>query len=258
MLVDDYGFVVVHVPHASVTIPDGYGGGILLSDKVLRREMLRMTDHYCDELYASREFKNMIAAPVSRFVCDVERFRDDKLEPRARWGQGLMYTRTSYGRRIRRYDEMLRDKILREIYDPHHAKLTDAVDEALRLYGKCLIIDGHSFNSRMIVKPDNLLGLPDFDIGADEYHTPPDLRDALRDMARELGYKAKVNSPFGGAITPMKHYRKNENVLSIMIEVNRKLYMDEKTAAKTDGFNQTRNACRTLMMRAAEYVRARM
>lgn len=250
----DYGFVVVHVPHASLEIPDKYKKTILLDEKRLQREIRRMTDAFCDQLYDAPEFTVRVIAPVSRFVCDVERFRDDRLEPCAKKGQGLMYTRTTYYRKIREYDKALRDEILREIYDPHHERLTAAVEQALERYDKCLIIDGHSFNSRLIIKPDNILSFPDFDIGVDAYHTPAGLRDTVCAYVRELGYKSKVNTPFGGAITPIKFYRSDKRVFSIMFETNRKLYMNETDMTKTVGFEKTRQACHALMRRAADYI----
>jgi len=254
----DYGFVVVHVPHASVEIPEKYKKSILLSDKILQREIRRMTDAFCDQLYDAPEFPIRVIAPVSRLVCDVERFRDDRLEPCAKKGQGLMYTRTTHFRKLRNYDNALRDEILREIYDPHHERLTAAVEQALKRYNKCLIIDGHSFNSKMLIKPDNMLSLPlffpDFDIGTDSYHTPAGLRDAICAHVRELGYKPKVNTPFGGAITPMKFYQSDKRVFSIMFEANRKLYMNETNMTKAEGFEKTRQTCHALMRRAADYV----
>jgi N-formylglutamate amidohydrolase len=254
----DYGFVVVHVPHASKAIPDKYLKTILLDEKRLWREMLRLTDAFCDELYDAPEFPVRVIAPVSRFVCDMERFRDDLLEPCAKKGQGLMYTRTAHGRRLRNHDEELRNTVMAEIYDPHHANLTTAVDEALARHGKCLVIDGHSFGSRMILKPDHTLVFPfthpDFDIGTDAYHTPPELVDAICGRVRELGYTPKVNTPFDGAITPMKYYRQDKRVVSIMFEANRKLYMNEKDMTKSADFEKTREACHSLMRFAAEYV----
>ena len=252
---NDYGFVVVHVPHASTVIPEEYRKTIVLDEKRFWRELRRMTDAFCDELYDAPEFPNRVVANLSRFVCDVERFRDENLEVRAKKGQGLMYTRTTYRRRLRHFDAELREKILNDIYDPHHERLTTAVDDALGRYGKCLIIDGHSFNSRMIMKPDNLLSFPDFDIGTDSYHTPAGLLETLRSKARELGYSTKVNTPFGGAITQMKHYQKDKRVVSVMFETNRRMYMDEKTMTKSASFDKTKSACRELMLRAAEYVR---
>ena len=254
----DYGFVVVHVPHASMDIPDKHRKTILLDEKRLWREMLRMTDAFCDELYDAPEFPVRVIASVSRFVCDMERFRDDRLEPCATNGQGLMYTKTAHGRRLRNHDEELRNTVMTEIYDPHHAKLTAAVDEALARYGKCLIIDGHSFGSRMILKPDHTLvnpfTHPDFDIGTDAYHTPPALVNAICGKVRELGYRPKVNTPFDGAITPMKYYQQDKRVVSVMFETNRKLYMNEKNMTKSADFEKTREACHSLMRFAADFV----
>jgi len=258
MMEKDYGFVVVHVPHASVEIPDKYRKTILLDEKRLQYEIRRMTDAFCDQLYDAPEFPTRVIAPVSRFVCDVERFRDDRLEPCAKNGQGLMYTRMTFGRKFREYDQALRDEILREIYDPHHERLTAAVERALERYDKCLIIDGHSFNSRMIVRPDNTLSFPllfpDFDIGVDSYHTPAGLRDTVCAFVRELGYKPKINTPFGGAITPIKFYQNDKRVFSIMFETNRKLYMNETNMTKAEGFEKTRQVCHALMRRATDYV----
>ena len=239
----DYGFVVVHVPHASTTIPDFYRKTILLNDDELLHEINRMTDVFCDELYAGADFENILVSPISRLVCDMERFRDDKLEPCAEHGQGLMYLKTHDGQQLRDYNEALRNKILAELYDPHHQKLTYMVDTALSKYGKCLIIDGHSFG---------VFEEPDFDIGTDKFHTPVGLRDSLLRKVEDLGYSVKENIPFAGAITPMKHYQKDKRVVSIMLETNRKLY--EKDMKKSHGFEKTREVCHVLMKCAADYV----
>ena len=250
----DYGFVVVHVPHASVEIPEQYLESILLNPAQLWREKRRMTDAFCDELYDAPEFPARIIAKYSRFVCDVERFRDDMIESRAKFGQGLMYTHTTLGRRLRHYDAKLREKILQEVYDPHHESLTKAVEVALDRYGKCLVIDGHSFPSLTPIKPLGIFSRPDFDIGTDFYHTPNGLRDALCDKVRELGYSVKVNTPFAGAITPMKFYQKEKRVYSVMIETNRRLYMNSKDMTKSAGFEKTRESCNALMRCAADWV----
>ena len=262
MIKRDYGFVVVHIPHASVEIPEKYSKSILLGQNQLWREMRRMTDAFCDELYDAPEFPVRIVAKYSRFVCDVERFRDDKLEPRAKFGQGLMYTRTVFGRRLRVNDKKLRDTILGEVYDPHHEKLTTAVENALERYGKCLIIDGHSFPTLTPIKPLGIFTRPDFDIGTDTYHTPDGLRDALCNKSRELGYSVKVNTPFSGAITPMQFYQKDKRVVSVMLETNRRLYMKAANTVgqcpasdmtKSAGFEKTQKACQALMRCAAEW-----
>ena len=250
----DYGFVVVHVPHSSIYIPNEYMKDYIVSKKTLDKEILRMTDSFCDELYDPFGFEKRVVAEISRLVCDVERFRDDKDEYNARYGHGLMYTKTSLGRLMRENDETVRTKILEEIYDPHHKKLEEAVDTALDRYGFCLIIDGHSFNSKKIVKFDNIFSFPDFDIGTDSFHTPSFLIEGICDEVKRKGYTSRLNSPYSGAITPLKHYGKNSNVVSIMIETNRKLYMNEKKRSKNEDFFKIRKVIHSLMYKATDLV----
>jgi N-formylglutamate amidohydrolase len=53
-----------------------------------------------------------------------------------------------------------------------------------------------------------------------------------------LGYKTLINSPFKGTIVPLNYYQKNKKVLSVMLEINRSLYMDEATGQKNSNFNK--------------------
>ena len=245
---------LVHLPHSSFYVPEEYKDSFCVSAGVLRREQLRMTDAYTDELFHDEALTDCyVINPVSRLLCDVERFRDDKDEYNAKIGQGLMYTRGAFGRKLRDYDTDLRERILADFYDPHHKKLTEEVLARLEETGKCTILDGHSFNSVWPVKLDCLFDRPDFCIGTDPFHTPDALRDALLEVCRSEGYHARVNTPYSGAITPICCYGKDKRVVSIMVEVNRKLYMNEKTGEKTENFDEIARVCRKLMKTAAEY-----
>ena len=44
---------------------------------------------------------------------------------------------------------------------------------------------------------------------------------------QRLGYSKVRNEPLSGTIVPLKHYRKDQRVQSLMIEINRKLYVKE-------------------------------
>ena len=41
------------------------------------------------------------------------------------------------------------------------------------------------------------------------------------------GFSTARNQPFSGTIVPMKHHRKDQRVQSLMIEINRWLYLGE-------------------------------
>ena len=45
---------------------------------------------------------------------------------------------------------------------------------------------------------------------------------------KKQGYEVEINSPFSGAIVPEKYYQCERRVISIMIEINRQLYMCAK------------------------------
>ena len=70
----------------------------------------------------------------------------------------------------------------------------------------------------------------------------------LATPAVDFGLTVLVDRPFAGALVPAKHYRSQHRVSSIMIEVNRRFYMDLQAhplGAKVRGlFALLRAACR--------------
>jgi hypothetical protein len=70
-------------------IPDDVRGTLVLSDAMLERELLRLTDRYTAELFALDPATTAsVVFGVSRLVVDPERFTDDALEPIAGRGMG--------------------------------------------------------------------------------------------------------------------------------------------------------------------------
>ena len=236
--------IIIHIPHASTIIPQKYSQGILLTKEALKEEIIWSTDLYCDELFDLGGAARVIA-PYSRLACDVERFRDDDLEEGAKNGNGAFYTRTQRGVKFRKPNAALKEKVLREAYDPHHKKLTDAVDEVLKGNYGCLILDAHSFCDDPFIGDD----LPDFCIGADEYHTPLSLVHDVMTFLTDKDYSVGVNYPYSGSMVPMKHYKTDERVLSVMIEVNKRLYLDKGTFDKSSGFDGAKYICSQVIER---------
>ena len=56
-----------------------------------------------------------------------------------------------------------------------------------------------------------------------------------------------INKPYEGTLVPMAFYKKDRQVESIMIEVNRSLYMDEMTGTKRDSFESIKKHIWTLL-----------
>ena len=67
-----------------------------LDDAALNDELLRMTDAYTDELFPLTPVEaGLVVFPLSRLICDVERFPSDEDEPMATRGMGAIYTRVT-------------------------------------------------------------------------------------------------------------------------------------------------------------------
>jgi N-formylglutamate amidohydrolase len=217
--------LILHIPHASLRIPDY--SQYLLSRDAVDAEALHLTDLYTDELFFSAQGDAIIQADFCRIYCDVERFKTDALEPMSKFGMGAAYVRCDDGRELRQLTPAQRQDILRDYYEPHHAKLTDAVDAALGSVGEARIVDCHSFPDiplRCSLYQGNTKF--DFNIGTDAFHTPIEWIDASVKLFAERGFRLGVDEPYSGSIVPMKHYQKNRQLKSIMLEVNRQLYLN--------------------------------
>jgi len=222
--------MILHIPHSS-TVTLNYN----INNK--RRELLRMTDHFTDELYSSNDVTEVIFG-LSRLVCDVERFSDDALESMSRVGMGVCYTTDTEGEELRVVTQKDKQDIIESYYEPHHKRLSDEVDLELKETGKSLIIDCHSFpNKAYYFNSDFNENRPDICIGTDSFHTPLILTQTIKKFFLQKGYDVRVDSPYCGTMVPMKHYKKDSRVSSIMLEVNRRLYMDEE-GFKTEHFKR--------------------
>lgn len=244
---EDIGMVseyLLHIPHSSINIPLPYQKHFLINPE---SEFPYMTDWYTDELFDLPAQK--LVFPASRLVCDVERFREDRQEVMAGCGMGACYTHTHDGRKMRHLTADQRESILRHCYDPHHVKLTRMTNEILTQFGRCIIIDCHSFSPVPLpYEPEQDPDRPDICIGTDPFHTPSELAGVLVQAFRSRGYSVCVNKPYSGSIVPMDYYCKNPQVISVMIEVNRGLYLND-SYGKNNAFSLVSKDIRSVFLK---------
>jgi N-formylglutamate deformylase len=235
-------------------IPENFRDQIVLSDDDLAAELLLMTDAFTDELFFLPE-TTFVRFPISRLLVDVERFLDDSEEPMSKVGMGMIYTLTAYGKKLKRsLQPRERRKLVSQYYEPHHQTLLADVKGELEKHGKALIVDCHSFPSRPLPCDQNQSILrPDFCIGTDPFHTPSALMKVTTQSIMKMGYSVGINQPYAGSIVPTACYKKDQRVASIMIEVNRSLYMDELTGTKTSRFDSIKEQLQTLLILIREF-----
>lgn len=247
-------WVILHVPHHSKYIPPELREQFLLDDHQLTRELILMTDEGSKDLFNyGGDHTRLVQAAVSRLVVDVERFEDDAKEEMARVGMGVIYTKTAHNKPLRKKpSDSERYKLLNQYYHPHHKSLEKQVKEALIKHNHCLIIDCHTFPLKPLpYEPNQNPDRPDICIGTDDHHTSEHLKNSFVKAFTEAGYRVTVNEPFSGALVPLKYYEsKDAKVQSVMVEVNRQLYMDENTGIRSSAFNDTAKIISTTCQRA--------
>lgn len=235
--------IICNIPHSGNLIPQEFEKDFVLNEEELEGEVKFMEDNFTDAIFSELIYiSSFIKMKLSRLVVDIERFEKEEDEPMSKVGMSAFYTKTSMGNLLRNITEENKNK-LQKIYKDYHDTLTSLVDDSLAKNNTAMIVDCHSFPSiPRNYESDNELNRPDICIGADEYHTPSELVEVLKNNFEEQGFSVKINSPFSGSIVPMKFYKNDKRVMSVMIEVNRKLYMNEETFFKLKNFSEVSKA----------------
>lgn len=122
------------------------------------------------------------------------------------------------------------------IYKPYHTKLGTLLSATRQRFGYGVLVDCHSMPTGIRFPESGMR--PDFIIG-DRFGTScaPELANSAIHLLREMGYLVAHNKPYaGGYITehygsPLKRFH------ALQIEVNRGLYMNERTFQKSAGFD---------------------
>lgn len=221
---------ILHVPHSSTRIPSPARERIQLDNDALDAELRAMTDAHIDllahricERVTNRQPWQFLNS-LSRLVVDPERFPDER-EVMGSVGMGAVYTRTSTGTQLRDEDPAYRAELITTLFEPYSRALADLVDDRLASTGRAVIFDLHSFPKEPL--PYELYPhdeRPVICLGADDRHTPATLVEAARTRFAPLGSVA-INQPFRGTYVPLRHYRRDDRVTSIMLELRRDAYL---------------------------------
>lgn len=233
-------WILFHVPHDSTEIPEEIRNQFLLNEYELRQELLWMTDHHTLDLFTAHvPAHQIVAADVSRLVVDLERFPDDEKELMARKGMGVIYNLTSQGKPLRRPllpDE--RNYLLNRWYYPHHQALERAAQSMIEEYGRCLVIDCHSYPSKPLpYESDPRADRPHICLGTDSFHTDNELIKQAHEHFSAAKFAVNQDTPFQGVLVPASSYKIDSRVGALMLEIRRDTYMDEKTGERHFGFD---------------------
>lgn len=216
-----YDNIILHIPHAGILGPDGERIELTPSEWLL-------VDKYTDELFGAKASFGIrsVSFPYCRLFCDVERLPHDPLEDD---NMGVHY---SLERKIGT------DKESFKLYEEHQHQLAQAI---LASGDHTLLVDCHTFSQKPNALQPDTTGFEDIDICIgynEDWSKPTEAIPYFVDEFQRRGYKVRVNYPFSYA----KAFELPKRYHSIMLEVNKRVYMNEDTGEKIDGFEPLQKA----------------
>jgi len=121
------------------------------------------------------------------------------------------------------------------LYKPFHAALECLITDAAETFGFAVLIDCHSMPS--VSMASSAGQRPDFVLG-DRFGASCDgaLTAFIKEALERRGYHVQVNRPYAGGFITEHYGRPANGIMALQIEVNRGLYVNEKTLERTRGF----------------------
>jgi len=144
-------------------------------------------------------------------------------------GEGL----DIYAGRIRLGEALER---IEGIYKPFHDCLRRLITRTHVRFGFAVLVDCHSMPASIRIGENQ--ARPDFIIG-DRFGTSASamLTEHAIGLLRAMGYAVAHNKPYAGGYITEHYGRPGRGLHALQIEVNRGLYMNERTLQKSSGFS---------------------
>lgn len=222
-----YKRIVLNEPHASVEgLYDEQLSFWNIDTQFVNDVVLKWTDWHTDYLFHGFRHPNIRTArfPYSRFVVDAERLWDDPME---QIGQGIIYRHFNG---YHRFVPQSYETRLLYLWKSHQRKLMG------NLCKDALLLDCHSF-------PEDK-GDVDVCIGFNDDWSKPDkeLLDFTVNLFEENGYTVGINYPYSNSEAPVCPFVYQ----SMMLEVNKRVYMDERSLYLKSHCDKKRNIRETI------------
>lgn len=125
------------------------------------------------------------------------------------------------------------------LYKPYHRTLRRLIAATHRAFGEVLLVDCHSMPSMAPMREDR----PRADIVlGDRYGTScaPAVTDLIESELRARGYHVVRNKPYAGGFITEHYGQPQTGMQAVQIEINRAIYMDERTYRRSAGFDGLR------------------
>ncbi len=247
--------VVFASPHSGRDYPASF-----LRRSVLdAREIRSSEDAFVDQLFASvpmqgaplltatapRAFLDLNRGPDELDPALVEGARRNAHNPRIASGLGVIPRVVANGRQIYRGKLTLVEAHQRvtQYWRPYHDQLQMLLDQSINTFGEAILIDCHSMPHEALenMGPSGA-GRPDVVLG-DRFGATagPAVMDQIEAAFATAGLKVARNVPFAGAYIVHQYGRPSRRQHAVQVEIDRALYMNEKTLEPSAQFDAFRD-----------------
>lgn len=240
--------VIFASPHSGCRYPDWFLRNTRLPVQALRSS----EDAFVDRLIeCAPDFGAVtLCSLVPRCIVDLNRGTDEidplvvrgvprhPLNQRTLAGLGVIPRVVSQGRAIheRPIDRAEAERRIETCWQPYHQALAALISEARKRFGRAILIDMHSMPHDALAhlqgtRPDMVLG------NRHGLSASARVSDAVCAAVESQGWRIRRNSPFSGAYICAAYGRPSQNVHVVQLEIDRSLYMDEKTITPRPDFD---------------------
>jgi N-formylglutamate deformylase len=261
--------LVFDSPHSGATYPEDFRFSCPFD--VLRTA----EDTYVDELYAAAPAlgATLIAAVFPRSYLDPNRAVEDldsalidgtwpwPLAPSHKTRSGLGVVRRVARSGVAIYDRKLGvDEVLARLeryHTPYHRVLDEACERVHQKFGVVWHVNCHSMPSQRSPKKGG--HCVDFVLGDRDGTTcAPEFTDFVAQALRRRGYTVWINEIYKGVEIIKRQGRPTVQRHSLQIEIDRSLYMDQKTLEKSPGFDRVQADITELIEELKSFASARL
>ena len=248
-------------PHSGSQYPLSFVRASLLDEQVIRSS----EDAFVDQLFgaapelgapiltagAPRAYVDLNRSPDELDPALIEGARRQGHNPQVASGLGVIPRVVANGRSI--YDGKLpmseAQRRIDRYWRPYHAALQAQLDIAHELFGQAILVDCHSMpHEAMDGVARHSVSRPEIVLG-DRFGAAAsgEVVDRIEAAFTAVGLIVTRNAPFAGAYVTQAYGRPSRRQHAVQIEIDRALYMDERTIRPSADFKAFRTLLRQVI-----------
>ncbi len=224
--------IFIDVPHAGLFIPEN-----IASDDYSPYLLRLYADYAVHKLcaFAPELGINLLINRVSRLVIDVNRAINDLnpamiIDAPIGYWQPSRYGKIGLGLIYDTHHKLTMSEInarINNFYQPYISKCHEIAQNLCHVFPHVIYCNIHSMPEKIANDIDFCLSIGD--------NYPSQIILEMQKILQNMGFKCLINNPYKGG-AQIRQFANSKNITAVQIEINRKLYMNEKKISLNSDF----------------------